>query len=370
MSEKRQEDLWALELSDFFIKKFKYQLITLNKETQELWLVNAKHDTYPILVVTTQTTDTLDFMTLEHHRKALAMLLHTAPNGLNFSVNDASILSTSETIIATDTRFSKPEIESVFPGITKLLQPTKNVSMATQRVSKSIRKNMTKLRRMNKISSNIVTLGLTVILTFMFGLTYYIANKNNVPFIYGLLYLGAYQKSLIVQYHQYYRFIMPMFLHGSIIHLLMNVISMRNLGVVLEKEMGSWRYLITIVMGTLFGTAFLFIRNDPAIVVGISAGIYALLGLLIVLFFEKDLLKNRMIRMNLISTILLNLYISLMPNVSMTGHLGGLYVGVILGFIFSKREDWNGIRTMGWIILASSILFIGYMMIQTANIMA
>ena len=36
-----QNEIWALELSDYFMKKYKYQLMTVNKDTKELWLFNA-----------------------------------------------------------------------------------------------------------------------------------------------------------------------------------------------------------------------------------------------------------------------------------------------------------------------------------------
>ena len=66
---------------------------------------------------------------------------------------------------------------------------------------------------------------------------------------------------------------------------------------------------------------------------------------------------------------MINLYISLMPNVSMTGHLGGLYAGVLLGFIFSKRKDWAQIRLYTKIFFAMSVVLLAYLMIQNANIL-
>ena len=40
MMEHKQLEIWALELSNYFIKKHRYQLITFNQETSEMWLFN------------------------------------------------------------------------------------------------------------------------------------------------------------------------------------------------------------------------------------------------------------------------------------------------------------------------------------------
>src|SRR5690554_2639665 len=174
-----------------------------------------------------------------------------------------------------------------------------------QRAQMTIRKNMTKLQRKKWVSNNIVTIVLSVILTALFIATNLLAVTYKIPYYQALLLLGAYNKEIIVMTGQYYRFLTPVLLHGSVIHLLMNVLSMRNLGSILEQELGWIKYLATIVLGSLFGTVFLFVRSEPGIVIGISAGIYALLGVLLVVLFERNLLKNRVILMNVLMTLLI-----------------------------------------------------------------
>ncbi len=368
MSDITQKDIWALELSNYFIKKHKYQLMTLNKETQEMWLIHPSHD-YPILMISTLTTDSFNKDELRLHRHALSMLLKSKADGINFSVNKDSTFSDAQNIIVSDEGVSNDSVLNTFKDLDHLLKPSSNLGLAMNKVAQSIQKNMTRLQKVNALQSNKVTLILSVILSIFFGLTYYIGIKYEMNFTETLLVLGAYYKPLIVIGHQYWRLITPMLLHGSFLHLFMNLIAMRNLGSILERELGSWRYLFTIITGVLFGSIFVFIRNENTIAIGISAGIYALLGILLVYLFEKDLLKNKMVLMNVMSTLMINLYISLMPNVSMTGHLGGLYAGVLLGFIFSKRKDWAQIRLYTKIFFAMSVVLLAYLMIQNANIL-
>lgn len=369
MSQVNQEDVWALELSNYFIKHHKYQLMTLNKETQEMWLIQPSHDTYPIIMISTLRTDEFNHEELNMHRQGIAMLLKSKAEGINISVNKESEFHDLKNVIITDDIISSDSITKDFKGLNKVLKPTSNFTNAMHKVAGSIQRNMIKIQKREALKATMVTNILFAILGIVFGISYFMTVKFEMNYTEVLLRMGAYYKPLIVEFNQYWRLITPMFLHGDFIHLFMNTLAMRNLGTILEKELGPLRYLMTILSGVLFGSVFLFIKNDPAIGVGISSGIYALLGVLLVYLFEKNLYKNRMILMNITTTILLNLYISLMPNVSMTAHLGGLYVGVILGFIFSKRKDWDQIRKFAQLILVTSIAFLGLLMVQNINIL-
>ncbi|NLA52572.1 MAG: hypothetical protein GX860_10705, partial [Alcaligenaceae bacterium] len=72
---KQQLEVWALNLSNYFIKKKKYQLITFNQDTSEMWLYNPEEKLYPIVLITTQEIGSLNRIEIEHHRVALAMLV-------------------------------------------------------------------------------------------------------------------------------------------------------------------------------------------------------------------------------------------------------------------------------------------------------
>lgn len=369
MSDITQKDIWALELSNYFIKKHKYQLMTLNKETQEMWLIQPQHATYPIIMISTQKTDEFNHEELRLHRSGLSMLLRSKADGINISVDNESSLRDDLNVVISDEGISNPLLLETFKGLDKLLKPSSNLGMSMNKVASSIQKNMMNIQKRAMIQASLATTILSIIVAIVFGISNYISYKYNMNYVEVLLRMGAYYKPVVVELKQYWRLITPMFLHADFLHIFMNLLALRNVGLILEKEMGALRYLFTLVMGVLFGSMFLFIRNDTSMAVGISAGIYALLGVLLVVFYEKDLFKNKMIRTNVLTTILLNFYISLMPNVSMTGHLGGLYAGVLLGFAFSKRKDWDQIRLYSKIIFVLSFIFLSFLMIQNANVL-
>ena len=125
------------------------------------------------------------------------------------------------------------------------------------------------------------------------------------------------------------------FVHVDVFHLLINIMAFRNLGTMIEPVLGKKRYLFVLIAGILFGNMFVFIVDDGAVGLGISGGLFALLGVLLVYLFETQAIRNPRIRNQVISTLIMNLMISMLPNVSMMAHLGGLQVGIFLGIIFS-----------------------------------
>ena len=133
---------------------------------------------------------------------------------------------------------------------------------------------------------------------------------------------------------QYYRIITGAFLHASISHLFMNMFSLYNIGAFLETFVGSPKFAIILGLSIVASSlAITFFGKPDTITVGMSGGLYGLLGYYVVLLFKLGILFNSNVSGSLIRVLLINLAISLMPGVSLLGHLGGFVVGALLGFI-------------------------------------
>ena len=150
--------------------------------------------------------------------------------------------------------------------------------------------------------------------------------------------LGAYYRNYVIILNQYWRLFTYGLLHGSIWHLLMNMNALVNLGRSLEKMIGSKKYLICLILSTLCGGMVIHITSSE-FVVGISGGLYGLLGLLTVIAYRANWFGVPQIRDSFIRTALMNIIISLLPNVSLAGHLGGFIMGAFLGFIYTTNEN-------------------------------
>ena len=168
--------------------------------------------------------------------------------------------------------------------------------------------------------------------------------------------LGAYYKTFIVANFEYWRFLSAGFIHISLVHLMVNLYALYNLGLFFENQFGWKRMLITLVTGILGGSAFMFVTSGNILAVGLSGGLFALLGSIIVFQFEVGLIKQRAVQMQILQLIIINGLISLMPGIAVMAHVGGLVSGILLAIYFSRRATWKDLRRH--VMIASGILVV------------
>jgi rhomboid protease GluP len=167
--------------------------------------------------------------------------------------------------------------------------------------------------------------------------------------------LGASDGASIFVYHQWYRLVTAMFLHGGLIHIGFNMMILMDLGPIVEEVYGSARYLFAyVVMGV---AGFLLSALTGHFSVGASGAILGLVGILIALTTKRGGTMMREMRSRLISWVVTIFLIGLVFRSLRTdnmAHLGGLATGFVLGKIFADRLPQPGAeRTraylLGWL---------------------
>lgn len=368
MIQKEQMEVWILELSNFFVKNYKYQVITLNQETQEVWLINNDHKAYPIILLTAIKIEDLDVEAVQAHRRALSLLFKSEYGGINISVNPDTVQYDEGNVLVGVNSIKAPEaFLAEFSGLESVLQITKNFGSAKSRAVQSLNKSMTKLQKITNLRKNKVTTILSGIMLGVYLFVSIFAFMNDINGITALVMFGAYTKPMVSLAHEWWRIITPMFLHADILHLLMNLLAFKNIATIVEPELGWKRYLLVMVSGVIFGTGFTFIQGAHVIAVGASAGIYALLGVLLVMMYERELFKNKLVLRQVMSILSINLLLSIMPGVSFIGHLGGFYIGIFYGFAFSKRSDWKFIRDFGKGMTIASFMILAILLVTSTS---
>ncbi|MBP3890804.1 MAG: rhomboid family intramembrane serine protease [Solobacterium sp.] len=137
-----------------------------------------------------------------------------------------------------------------------------------------------------------------------------------------------------VRQGQWYRIFTVGLIHIQIYHLVMNMYSLYNLGSFLEPFLGHFKFLVILVLSIIGGSLMvIYFGKRETTTVGISGGLYGLLGAYIILLWRAGLFTVPSIRYSIIQVLVVNALISLMPNVSLLGHLGGMLVGLLLGFL-------------------------------------
>ncbi len=128
-----------------------------------------------------------------------------------------------------------------------------------------------------------------------------------------------------------------MFLHGSFMHILMNMIALWSLGIMLERKIGSRAFAVLYAVSGLTGALFVGVFQSDLLVptVGASGAIAGMLGAIAILFPETQLLlfvfpvKARTAAILFGGVSVLFSLIDAASNISHLGHLGGLVGGVV-----------------------------------------
>lgn len=157
----------------------------------------------------------------------------------------------------------------------------------------------------------------------------YVAGKGNVQSVASAF--GAKENDLI-QAGQWWRFITPIFLHGSLLHLGVNALFLYWFGAQIEMLYGWRKYLIIYMVAGVAGNLFSFLLS-PGPSLGASGALFGLVGAGIVFPLRfKSLVPARAraeILRQLLTVVVVNLGIGFLPgsHIDNWAHLGGLTGG-------------------------------------------
>jgi rhomboid protease GluP len=178
--------------------------------------------------------------------------------------------------------------------------------------------------------------------------TYILIAVNVIVYIYTSAVGGNFLETnnfLIYQYGQvgglviyggaYYQLVTSMFIHASIVHLAGNMIFLLVFGLRCEEMFSLPEYLGIYFLGGLFGNLLSlgFLPYDvPS--VGASGAIFAMFGAAIIH-------ARRSVGQSIIGALIYGfflLFLSSAPNVNNLAHIGGLAVGLVLGYVLAARR--------------------------------
>lgn len=143
----------------------------------------------------------------------------------------------------------------------------------------------------------------------------------------NLVYYGANFRDLIKS-GEWYRLFSSIFIHASILHILVNMYALRIIGYQLESYLGKVRYLIVFILSGLVGSLFSAIFTKT-VSVGASGAIFGLLGSLLYFSYHYRLVLGGSLKNEIIPVIIINLLIGfLIPGIDIYAHVGGLIGGV------------------------------------------
>ncbi|NJN80666.1 MAG: rhomboid family intramembrane serine protease [Anaerolineales bacterium] len=145
----------------------------------------------------------------------------------------------------------------------------------------------------------------------------------------------------------YWRFITPVFLHGSLAHIFFNMYALLSIGGLLERHLGYTRFLALYFLSAFSGNVFSFLfTGESGYSIGASTAVFGLVAAELVFFYQNRELFGSSARQaigNVVFIIAINLFIGLAPGIDNWGHVGGLLGGAMFAWFASPRWSLVGI---------------------------
>mmetsp|Transcript_10373 Transcript_10373/g.19402 ORF Transcript_10373/g.19402 Transcript_10373/m.19402 type:complete len:465 (-) Transcript_10373:5488-6882(-) len=164
----------------------------------------------------------------------------------------------------------------------------------------------------------------------------------------------AKRSDLIMSGRQLYRVITPIFLHGSISHLMLNSFSLNNIGPEVEKLFGGGRFLATYVISGIVGNlASAYYTPNPSL--GASGAVFGLMGAYYTFLSRNEHLfgsSGQLMMGRVASTLGMNVLFGMMsPSIDNWAHIGGGIGGVAMATTFGPKLYYMMLPSGGRIVV-------------------
>ena len=163
--------------------------------------------------------------------------------------------------------------------------------------------------------------------------------------------IGALEPNIVVSQGEYWRLFTALFLHGGFLHLGFNLFALYVLGPLLERSIGTIRFLAFYLISGLASGAGVVVLNEIGLVqvgqlIGASGCIMGVVGAwagFLLRHHHTPFAKQQLANIALIVAIQIAFDVST-PEVSTAAHLCGLAAGFVLGLTVTPKTARNSQR--------------------------
>lgn len=189
------------------------------------------------------------------------------------------------------------------------------------------------------------------------------------PDIKDVMKWGANERSAVID-GEYWRLWTSNYLHYGALHLAVNMLSLNNVGRLLERFIGTWRFALLYTITGIFACTVSIWWNPFAVGVGASGAILGIVGVLAALLTTN--LIDRAIRMQMLRSIAYSIGLMLVLGFMIQGvdnaaHIGGLLAGAVGGyfiypelraFYYQQKKQYGGLIGAILLIAGASGVFV------------
>lgn len=374
----RKNDQIMMSLVHYFVTKEDYAPINVQGVKDEIWLENL-NGPYRIIRISSNSIINeeqykFDIFKVKHIMKQIKKkTLSFKINALNICLDmskkvdipDTKNISTVKIDSMKDLKKNE-EITSAFPNIeSNLIKSTDGLELlinVTNDINEKTAKENDKFNHVFAPKRIIITNILIIISLIMYvimciyGSSFFDINPNI------LAKFGA-NNILLVKNGEYYRLFTSAFLHVGIIHLLVNMYSLKIIGSQVENFIGKTKFIFVYIISALSGSLMSLIFLKPNVVAcGASGALFGLMGCLLYFGYHYRLYLSDAIKNQIIPIIIINLFIGFsISGIDNACHIGGLIGGYLSTMAVGiKDKSTKQDRINGIIVLTLYLLFLSY----------
>jgi rhomboid protease GluP len=154
----------------------------------------------------------------------------------------------------------------------------------------------------------------------------------------SLLLLGATGTVPIDQLQRWWTLISANYLHGSLLHILFNMVALRQIGLLIVEEYGTYRMAVIFTLGGIGGFFVSYMAGVP-FTIGASAAVCSLIGAALYYGKSRGGAYGRAI-FKQIGGWAVGIFVFglLVPGINNWAHGGGMVAGAALGLLFGYEE--------------------------------
>lgn len=373
----RKSDQVMMSLVHYFVTKENYAPINVQGVKDEIWLENL-NGPYRIIRISCNSIINeeqfeFDIFKMKHiMRQIKKKTMSFKINALNICLDlskkvDEGNIKNIETIRVEDIKdIFNSEIVKSFPSIKNELLETDDglelIINVTNDINEKTEKENEKFNDVFSPKRIIFTNIISLICILMYVIVGIYGN-NFFNFDANILAKFGANNILLIKNGEIYRLLTCAFLHVGLIHLVVNMYSLRVIGPSVEGLIGKGKFVFIYLISAISASLMSLVFVDSNIVsVGASGAIFGLMGALLYFGYHYRLYLNDAIKTQIIPVILFNLIIGfMMPGIDNGAHIGGLiggYLATMAIGIKNKSEKKDMIN--GWIVLILYLAFLSY----------
>ncbi len=218
------------------------------------------------------------------------------------------------------------------------------------------------------IYTNIIMYGISLLLNpgssgFAFNPFDFLSPSNR-----SLLLLGSTGTVPILNLHRWWSLVSANYLHGSLLHILFNMMALRQLGPLVIQEFGGYRMLIIYTLGGVFGYVISFFAGIR-LTIGASAAVCSLIGAILYYGKSRGGTYGKALYSQIFGwAIFIFIFGFLVPGINNWGHGGGMVAGAALGYLLGyqeKRRENLRHKTIGMSCLIITALILAWAVVSS-----